>query len=101
MATEKVFFPTLNAVRLIPLRHIDPFSTTKWLNFFENSKVYSQLPFLSVLDIQKPMVSEWPCTRCPSMRSSNLRLRSKLTRPPVFHSPMLDFESVSAIAVTE
>ena len=100
IATLKHFFFTLKAVRLIPFTQTEPFSIISAANFWGNANSNSQLPFFSFLFLQIPVVSTWPCTKCPSRRLFNKRERSIFTNVPATQLFRSVFWSVSSMAVT-
>src|ERR1700722_1742334 len=93
-------FLTLKMVRLVPLRLMEPFSITRWLNFLGNSNRNSQLPSRLRRSRQTAVASTCPWTIWPSRRPFMTRHLSRLTRSPGFQSPRLVFLSVSSMAVT-
>src|SRR5579859_2047095 len=100
MAMSNFDLFTLKMVRLMPLRLMEPFSMTRWLNFFGNSKRNSQEPLAFLRSMQVAVASTWPCTIWPSRRPFMMRQRSRLTRWPGSQDSRLDLRRVSSMAVT-
>ena len=85
-AISKPLNSFLEIVKETPLIAIDPFKMIFFKNFLDNEKLITHdLPTIFIL-LTVAVVSTWPCTKCPDIRSPYLKDFSRL-----IISPFLDF----------
>ena len=71
-------------VKDTPLIVIDPFGTRYFLNLFDNLKLICQDLPTKLIVFTDAVVSTWPWTKCPEIRSPYFKGFSRLIISPFF-----------------